>query len=271
VAQYLEDDLVRCFAQGDAASVAPRPGARVGNAGTTEGTLDAAALGGIVAGLRSGTPSRTPLETGIKVIDLFTPLAAGSLVGLAGDMRSGKMVLVEELIQRLGDLERPLSILVFVHAPEEIGGIQELEYRTSGSVQALYLPVADASPEALATVTGDLDAVITLSREMGREGLWPAIDPLRSSSRLLDAEIVGREQVAVVERARELLRDAGTSARANALRRYLTQPFVVAEPFTKRAGATVSRDRAIADLDAILRGEHDDWAEALYMIGALAG
>ena len=180
------------------------------------------------------------------------------------------MVLVEELIHRLGNLPRPLTILVFVEAPAEVAAVQQLDYRTSGTVEAIYLPVADASPEALAPVIGRLDATITLSRALGEQQLYPAVDPLRSTSRLLAA--AGENQATAVDDLRSRLASRVDSQETAILRRYLTQPFYVAEAFTNRAGATVPRDRALADLRALLDGA---WRgrdpETLTMIGALPG
>ena len=281
VAQYLDDDLVRCLVLREQPHEQPRepaldgatlrPGFRVRDAAAPASLpMDTGAVVDVVRRMRGATGPGALLETGIKAVDLFCPLSAGSLIGLAGDMQSGKMVLVEELIHRLANVDRPLSVLVFVHAPAEVGVIQALEYRTSRAVEALYLPVADASPEALAPVTELLDGVITLSGEMGRQRLWPAIDPLRTTSRLLDLAVVGEEQCAIVARARELLRDEAGKPRAMALRRYLTQPFYVAEPFTNRAGSFVSRVDAIQDAQALLRGDHDAEGEALSMAGTIA-
>ncbi|MDQ3656605.1 MAG: sigma-70 family RNA polymerase sigma factor [Chloroflexota bacterium] len=280
VAQYLDDDLVRCFAMSDPVpnSISLRPGLTIRDMATPISVpMDAAALIDVVGRMRGADPRNDLLETGIKAIDVFCPLPAGGVIGLVGDMQTGKMVLVEELIHRLDNLSRPLSILVFVEAPMEVKVVQQLDYCTSGSVKAIYLPVADASPEALAPILDRLDAVITLSRRLGEQRFYPAIDPLRSTSRLLNTDIVGHEHVDVAASARDLLNQAASpdgaeAARAQAakLQRYLTQPFFVAEAFTNRPGVAVPRDVAIADVRVLLddhqAGISDD---KLYMIGAL--
>lgn len=273
VAQYLDDDLIRCFALSDPApgSALVRPGLTVRDLATPISIpMDAAALANVIDRLRSVESRNDLLEMGIKAIDVFCPLAEGSLVGLTGDMQTGKMVLVEELIHRLGNHAGRISLLVFVEAQTEVPVIQELDYRTSGSVEAIYLPVADASPEALAPILDRLDAVITLSRRLGEQKLYPAIDPLRSTSRLLDSAVVGNEHESVAQEARALLGKGGDSERAARLRRYLTQPFYVAEAFTSRSGVDVPVGVALADIRSLLdRTDTEVSDDALYMIGAL--
>lgn len=148
--------------------------------------------------------------------------------------------------------------------------MQELEYRTSANVEAVYLPVADPAPEALASVTAELDAVIALSRRLASDGLYPAIDPATSTSILLDPNVVGAERVETAARVRERLVDTD-DATARLLRAYLTQPFHVAEEFTGRGGEEVSPDEAARDARALLAGDRavltpDD----LYMTDSLA-
>jgi len=267
VAQYLNDDLVRCIVLDGGQAAMPAPGATVRDLEeAATAPLGGAALQQVVDRFVRATPVPDLIETGIKAIDVVCPIPAGGLVALAGDMQVGKMVLVEELIHRLGALPQPVSILVFVEATTEVGAIQQLDYRTSGAVEAVYLPVADASPAALGTVLDQFDTVIGLSRALGKQGLYPAIDPLQSRSRMLAGDVAE-----TVEVLRDLLREAPGSVRASLVRAYLSQPFYVAEPFTQRPGATVPREAAIANLRALMAGEHDDLEpEALYMTGALA-
>lgn len=282
VAQYLDDDLVRLISMGspDPGISAVQPGMRVLD--TREPVslpLDDVTLRRLIAKMRRSGMAREIVETGIKAIDVFCPLPAGGLVGLAGDMQTGKMVLVEELIHRLSDTSPSLSILVFVQAPTEVTTVQELEYRTSGSVEAIYLPVADASPEALAHVTEHLDAVITVSSRMADAELYPAIDPLRSTSDLLDQAIAGSEQADVAAGVKRLLRqafaehvdaDATINVRARQIQKFLAQPFFVAEAFTNRAGKSVPRAAALSGCRALLEGTHIDIDEStLYMTGTL--
>lgn len=286
VAQYLDDELVRAIVLGsDGEPQALRSGLRVVDTGTAvRAPLDGGAVRRVIAAV--GRPAGTGvLETGIKVIDLLCPLPVGGTIGLVGDMGTGKVVVVEELIQRLAGGATPLAALVFVGAEGEVPHIQKVvEYRTSATVEAIYLPVADTSPEALGAATAELDAVLAFSGPQAKQGLWPAIDPLRSRSRRLDAAVVGREQFEVAREVRALLeladrlpedeRSASDEAmvrRADRVRRYLSQPFFIAEPFTQRRGQFVPRETAMREMRALLA---DGFAavtdEALYMAGSLA-
>jgi F-type H+-transporting ATPase subunit beta len=135
-----------------------------------------------------------------------------------------------------------------------------------------------------------MDSIIMLSRSLAAQGFYPAIDPLASSSVLLDPLVVGEEHYALAERAREALArfhslediiallgveelgaaDRVIVKRARRLQRFLSQPFMVTEAFTGTPGRTVSRADTIAGCRAILDGEADDWAESsLYMVGTL--
>ncbi len=274
VAQYLNDDLVRCILVDDRGNepASPPTGAAVRDLDTSiSRPMNLASLRDVISRLRPSDAPQSLIETGIKAVDLFCPMAGGSLVGLAGDMQTGKMVLVEEIIHRLGTNSEPLSVVVMVEAPAEVVAVQHLDYRTSGSVEVLYLPVADASPEALESILDLFDVVLTFSRALGQQRYYPAIDPLRSTSRLLEARIVGDSHLGVVSAIGALLNGSSPpDARAERVRDYLTQPFFVAETFTNRPGRSVPRVVAVADLRSLLDGDHADLADrALYMIGSL--
>jgi RNA polymerase sigma factor (sigma-70 family) len=278
VIQHLDDDLVRCLSS-----------VTVGRSGDSFTTgkqvrdtvkpvrvpLSHEAIIELITSLRQGRGATRLIETGVKVIDLFCPLGASSLVGLVGDMHSGKMVLVEELIQRLAHTAERITILVFVETPVEVKVVQSVDYRTSRSVEAIYLPVADASLAALKDVIARLDAVISLSSERAGKRLYPAIDPLHTSSRLLDPTVVGAHHCDVVQQVRKMLQEASsgssvtTQKRAKLIERYFTQPFHVAEAFTGRPGLTVSRQVTIGDCQALLEGQHDSLdIDAVYMTGS---
>lgn len=275
VAQYLDDDLVRCFPVGDApanALTAPA-GAAVQDAGArTSLPMDLATLRRALSHMRGMQRPHDIVETGIKTIDLCCPIGPGAVVGLIGDMHVGKMVLAGELVHRLPAVDPPLSIVVLVEATTEALAIESLEYRTSPSVETIYLPVADASPEALAPVLDQFDTVIVLNRELGRRRLYPAIDPLRSTSRLLDPAITGAEHLGVLGDLHDVLTNDPDSIRAERLRYYLSQPFFTAEPWTNRPGVAVPPATTIADVRTLLAGEVDGIApESLSMSGALPG
>lgn len=159
------------------------------------------------------------------------------------------------------------------------------------AIQAVYVPADDYTDPAVATTFGHLDSSIVLSRELASEGLYPAVDPLESSSSLLDPAVVGQEHFDVAQRVRQTIahyrelqeviallgieelseEDRQSVARARRLQRFLSQPFVVTEAFTGRPGRSVPLAETIAGCRAILDGEGDSLSEAaFYMVGNLA-
>ena len=175
--------------------------------------------------------------------------------------------------------------------------IAELEERIASvkgaaitSIQAVYVPADDFTDPAVAETFTHLDASIVLSRDMASEGLYPAIDPLASTSTMLDPRIVGDEHYQIAEEVRQLIEhyrelqeiisllgmdelsavDRKAVGRARRLIRFLTQPFAVTAQFTGKEGVTVPLEETLSGCRAILDGEADDWAEsALYMVGTL--
>src|SRR5271157_4067885 len=324
-------------------------------------------------------------STGIKVIDLLTPLAQGGKAAMFGGAGVGKTVLVMELIQAMvsayqgvsvfagigersreghemlvdmrdsGVLERtvlvygqmneppgarwrvPLTALTiseyfrderkqnvlllmdnlfrFVQAgaevsgllgrlpsavgyqstlASEVAGVQERIVSVGGAavtaIQAVYVPADDFTDPAVTTIAAHVDSMVVLSRSMAAEGMYPAVDPIASSSILLDPLVVGEEHVAVatevrrtIEHYRELqdvisllgieelgAEDRRIVERARRLQRFLTQPFAVTEAFTGVPGRSVKVADTIRGCKAILEGACDDWRESsLYMVGDL--
>jgi len=176
----------------------------------------------------------------------------------------------------------------------EMGQLQErITSTTKGSitsVQAVYVPADDLTDPAPATTFAHLDGTVVLSRQIVELGIYPAVDPLDSVSRILDPNIIGQEhyQVArgvqqVLQRYKELQdiiairgleelseEDKLTVARARKLQRYLSQPFHVAEAFTGRPGRYVALKDTIRGFKEILEGKHDDLPEdAFYMVGEI--
>ena len=173
--------------------------------------------------------------------------------------------------------------------------IAELEERITSvagasvtAIQAVYVPADDFSDPAVVETFRHLDSSIVLSRDMAAEGLYPAIDPLASTSALLDPRVVGEEHYAVAEEVRRTIvrykelqeiisllgveelstEDRRIVARARRLERFLTQPFLVTEQFTGIAGKSVTIEETIKGCRAILAGEGDEWAEgSFYMVG----
>src|SRR6185437_14835290 len=173
--------------------------------------------------------------------------------------------------------------------------VAELEERIASiagtaitSIQAVYVPADDFTDPAVAEIFSHLDSSIVLSREMASEGMYPAVDPLASSSSLLDPRLVGerhfktaqevRSTIAHYRELREVIAllgieelsatDRTAVKRARLLMRFLTQPFMVTEAFTGIAGRSVELDATLAGCAALLDGEADAWAEAsLYLVG----
>jgi F-type H+-transporting ATPase subunit beta len=156
------------------------------------------------------------------------------------------------------------------------------------AIQAVYVPADDFTDPAVVETFRHLDSSIVLSRDMAGEGLYPAIDPLASTSALLDPRLVGEEHYAVAEEVRRTIarykelqeiisllgveelsvEDRRIVARARRLERFLTQPFLVTEQFTGIAGKSITIDVIIKDCRTILAGEGDGWAESsFYMVG----
>ena len=175
----------------------------------------------------------------------------------------------------------------------EVAALEERIASVAGSavtaVQAVYVPADDFTDPAVTAISSHMDSIIVLSRKLAADGFYPAIDPLASSSSLLDPLVVGEEHYRLAERAREALAhfkdlediiallgvdelgaaDRAIVKRARRLQRFLSQPFVVTEAFTGIPGRSVSRADTLAGCRAILDGEADDWAESsLYMVGA---
>lgn len=324
------------------------------------------------------------LETGIKVIDLISPITKGGKVGLFGGAGVGKTVLITELINNIakehggtsvfagvgertregndlyyemeesgvldktslvfGQMNEPpgarlrvglsgltiaegfrdegKDVLLFIdnifrftqagsevsallgrmpsavgyqpNLAQEMGALQERITSTKTgsitSVQAVYVPADDLTDPAPATTFAHLDSTIVLNRALTEQGLYPAVDPLDSSSTILDPEIVGKEHYEVAREVQRILQrykdlqdiiailgmeelsdeDKQTVNRARRIQRFLTQPFYVAEQFTGNPGKYVSLKDTIAGFREILDGKHDDKSEsAFYMKGTI--
>ncbi|XP_039613502.1 ATP synthase subunit beta, mitochondrial [Polypterus senegalus] len=159
------------------------------------------------------------------------------------------------------------------------------------SVQAIYVPADDLTDPAPATTFAHLDATTVLSRAIAELGIYPAVDPLDSTSRIMDPNIVGQEHYDVARGVQKILQDYKslqdiiailgmdelseedklTVARARKIQRFLSQPFQVAEVFTGHLGKLVPLKETISGFQSILRGEHDSLPEqAFYMVGPIA-
>merc|ERR1712099_37470 len=156
------------------------------------------------------------------------------------------------------------------------------------SVQAIYVPADDLTDPAPATTFSHLDATTVLSRQISELGIYPAVDPLDSTSRMLDARIIGEEHYNTARATQKILQDYKglqdiiailgmdelseddklTVARARKVQKFMSQPFTVAEVFTGTKGQYVSLEDTIDGFSQIITGEHDDVPEgAFYMVG----
>ncbi|RMH70923.1 MAG: F0F1 ATP synthase subunit beta [Gemmatimonadetes bacterium] len=335
--------------------------------------------------LEEQSTSIEQFETGIKVIDLLTPLPKGGKVGLFGGAGVGKTVLLQELIYNIAtqhggysafcgvgertregnDLwlemqesgvidktvmvfgqmneppgarlrvalsgltmteffrdERGADVLLFIdnifrfvqagsevsallgrmpsavgYQPTlgtEMGALQERITSTNkGSItsfQAIYVPADDPTDPAPATTFSHLDATIYLERRIAELGIYPAVDPLVSTSRILDPNIVGEKHYEVARRVQQILQrykdlqdiiailgvdelsdeDKLVVSRARKIQRYLSQPFNVAEQFTGIPGEFVSKEDTIDGFKRLVDGEFDEVNEqSLYLIGKI--
>jgi len=177
---------------------------------------------------------------------------------------------------------------------EEMGVLQERITSTKTgsitSVQAVYVPADDLTDPSPATTFAHLDSTVVLSRDIASKGIYPAVDPLDSTSRQLDPLIIGTEHYAVARGVQSVLQrykelkdiiailgmdelseeDKMAVARARKIERFLSQPFHVAEIFTGSPGKYVSLKDTIAGFQGILDGQYDDLPEqAFYMVGSI--
>src|SRR5436190_9314993 len=176
----------------------------------------------------------------------------------------------------------------------EMGELQERITSTKKgsitSVQAIYVPADDLTDPAPATTFSHLDATTVLSRQIAELGIYPAVDPLDSTSRMLDARVIGEEHYQIAREVQRVLQtykslqdiiailgmdelseeDRMTVARARKIQRFLSQPFFVAEVFTGSPGVFVNLEDTIKGFKGIVAGDYDEMPEAsFYMVGTI--
>ena len=176
----------------------------------------------------------------------------------------------------------------------DMGAMQErITTTTKGSVtsvQAVYVPADDLTDPAPASTFAHLDATTVLSRSIAEKGIYPAVDPLDSTSRILDPQVVGEEHYAVARSVQEILQrykslqdiiailgmdelseeDKLAVARARKIERFLSQPFFVAEVFTGAPGKLVALEDTIKGFKGLVEGQYDHLPEvAFYMVGTI--
>jgi F-type H+-transporting ATPase subunit beta len=176
----------------------------------------------------------------------------------------------------------------------EIGQLQERITSTKKgsitSVQAVYVPADDYTDPAPATTFAHMDGSISLDRSIAEQGIYPAVDPLNSTSRILDPNVVGQEHYDVARGVQKVLQrykdlqdiiailgmdelsdeDKLLVTRARKIQRFLSQPFFVAEVFTGAAGKYVKVEDTVKGFKEILDGKHDGLSEqSFYMVGSI--
>jgi F-type H+/Na+-transporting ATPase subunit beta len=176
----------------------------------------------------------------------------------------------------------------------EMGALQERITSTKDgsvtSMQAVYVPADDITDPAPVATFAHLDSTIILERKIAELGIYPAVDPLKSTSRMLDPQVVGPEHYKVARDVQQILQryndlkdiiailgieelsdeDKQTVARARRIQRFLSQPFFVAEQFTGTPGVFVSREDTVRSFREIVEGKHDSLPEqAFYMVGSI--
>jgi F-type H+-transporting ATPase subunit beta len=176
----------------------------------------------------------------------------------------------------------------------EMGELQERIASTrKGSItsfQAIYVPADDYTDPGVVTTFGHLDAVVALERSIAEQGLYPAVDPLTSTSRILDPKVVGEEHYRVAREVQRVLQrykdlqdiiailgieelseeDKQSVSRARRIQRFLSQPMFVTEVFTGRPGKYVKVEDTVRGFSEILQGKYDDLPEqAFYMVGGI--
>ena len=252
----------------------------------------------LTAAATDGRQSSEIVETGIKVIDVMCPIRAGGSVAIAGEYGAGNTVVMEEIVRRISKSSHPVTLFVLIPPPSEIWppsldknysfaeALKNEGYSegTVGAVQTFFL-TGVAGPWTADTLAGlaPVDTVVQLARKMILRKNYPGVDVLTTRSRLLDENLIDAAEVNIARRAREaiaswraaeenpeLAPDRALLARAQKLQAFFSQPFFVAEPYTKRPGLYVSRADALRGCREILDGAHDDLpAEAFYFTGGV--
>jgi len=232
-----------------------------------------------------------------------TPLSALSIAEYFRDQREQNVLLLMDNVFRFVQAGAEVSSLLgrlpskVGYQPtlaSEVGEFQERIVSVGNAavtaVEAVYVPADDFTDPAVTTIASHVDSMVVLSRSMAADGMYPAIDPIASSSVLLNAASVGERHAHIgnavrssIEHYQELRdviallgveelssKERKTVERARRLQRFLTQPFTVTEGFTGLPGRSVSISDTLDGCQAILDGECDTWQESsLYMIGAL--
>jgi RNA polymerase sigma factor (sigma-70 family) len=251
----------------------------------------------LAAATSDGRQTDEVVETGIKVIDVMCPIRAGGSVAIAGWYGTGITVVMEEIVRRISGNVYPVTMFVLIPPPSKVwphsldenySFADELKADgysegTAGTVQTFFLRVDRPwTAETLASLAA-VDTVVLLSREMILRKTYPGVDVRMARSRLIDENRIAAGNVALARTASdaiaaarmaedhpELAHDPVLIDRGRKLQAFFSQPFYVAEPYTKRSGSYVSRADALRGCHEILDGRHDDLpVEAFYFTGSI--
>jgi RNA polymerase sigma factor (sigma-70 family) len=283
------------------------PGQEILNAGQPfTASLDLATVRNVIDVLRSAASTSAssvstsisismdagPLPSGIKTIEAFAPLTNGGSTGVFTEWGLGVLVLLPELLRNLDREDNRQTLFVLLPSIRDVTHWQEVNAEiTTGNrnIAIVYLPVADPLSQELMDGLSNLDTTLVLARRLAEQAIWPCLDPLMCRSRLLEGMGANSEQANVATGIRQLLRnyyrlqfslDAEAHrmlspeerqqvVRARLALRFLSQPFFVAEPYTRRPGAYVTPEEAIRGFADILAGRYDTAPrDEFYMIGA---
>jgi RNA polymerase sigma factor (sigma-70 family) len=310
VIQRLSNGSVRCLM--GMKDTGPKRAAKVINTCKTDlGTISEETINNLIR--LTGSPNTEKsklLETGIKILDLFSPFREGGKVGIFSGAGVGRGVLHMELVHRLARKSEGLTLFHLV-GPTERDIVRsfrdEPEYpgEDVGSIKAFYLLTMNATDPNFSLNQKNFDASIFCSRIVACEQLWPAIDPLFSNSNILKTSIVGVEHCEIVQRMQKNLREVKSLmadslfleylaiganhlavdrlkevyqnrlktlspaekkliSRTRKLKRFLSQPFFVAEKFTKTPGKYVPLKQTLIGCKQIMDGEYDNLPEEAF-------
>lgn len=284
--------VVRGIARGDVAAL-PRGATVLSSGRHTEAAIGKADLARILPSLLGPSPfaGRVPrlIETGIKAVDLFAPIAAGGSVALAGEAGAGLTVLMEELARRLSKGDDAVTLIVLMPPPTPpwatpgepfsyAAALKEEGYSegTLGPVRTFFLRGREeAWTEEMLPALDQVDTVIHVSRALAGRRIWPAIEPLTSRSRFERDRLLDADHAKAAADARHTLALLGENSAASAvesertrkLQNYLSQPFDAGEAYTGRRGEHVRLAETIKDVRDILAGKHDDISTDAFAFG----
>jgi RNA polymerase sigma factor (sigma-70 family) len=282
IVQRLKSGRVRCLVQNEKSALKPEVKVQAERTKSFP-SLEEDAIKDVVLGIGTIVEDKPEIfETGIKVIDLLCPFPKNGNIGLMGNTGTGRSALVAEMYRKFAKGEDKISIFFFV-GPDEASSVSsmiehepDLSADEDGPLQTSWLITARAADSSFAESADYLEARPFFCQSLAAQKRFPAVDPIHSFSRMLDASIVGEDHFRVATQVRNLLAnedklDALQASRARKLRNFFTQPFFVMANASKVAGVSVDLKDTIEVCGKILAGEMDALSEkAFFYVGGLA-